>query len=69
VSGGTLRVGLLTREYPPDVYGGAGVHIEYLTRELGRIDGLDVEVRCFGAPRDRPEVAAAYEPWEALAPP
>jgi starch synthase len=68
VSGGTLRVGLLTREYPPDVYGGAGVHIEYLTRELGRIDGLDVEVRCFGAPRDRPEVAAAYEPWEALAP-
>ena len=29
-----LRVALLTREYPPEVYGGAGVHVEYLAREL-----------------------------------
>jgi starch synthase len=63
-----LRVGLLTREYPPEVYGGAGVHVEYLARHLGEIDGIDVEVRCFGAPRDQPEVAAAYEPWDELAP-
>src|SRR5439155_18593238 len=40
---------LLTREYPPDVYGGAGVHVEYLARELRRLAG--VRVHCFGAPR------------------
>jgi alpha-maltose-1-phosphate synthase len=45
-----VRVALLTREYPPEVYGGAGVHVEYLARELGRL--ADVEVRCFGADRD-----------------
>jgi starch synthase len=64
----SLRVGLLTREYPPDVYGGAGVHVEYLARHLARIEGIEVEVRCFGADRHSPEVAAAYEPWEVLAP-
>jgi alpha-maltose-1-phosphate synthase len=37
---------MLTREYPPDVYGGAGVHVEYLARELARL--ADVEVRTFG---------------------
>ncbi|MEY3481086.1 MAG: glycogen synthase [Verrucomicrobiota bacterium] len=37
---------LLTNEYPPHVYGGAGVHIEYLSRELARL--MPVEVRCFG---------------------
>ncbi len=36
----------LTNEYPPNVYGGAGVHVEYLARELARL--MDVEVRCFG---------------------
>jgi alpha-maltose-1-phosphate synthase len=36
----------LTNEYPPHVYGGAGVHVEYLTRELAKL--IDVEVRCFG---------------------
>jgi starch synthase len=36
----------LTNEYPPNVYGGAGVHVEYLSRELARL--IDVEVRCFG---------------------
>ena len=40
------RVLLLTREYPPDVYGGAGVHVEYLARELARLTA--VEVRTFG---------------------
>jgi glycogen synthase len=38
---------MLTREYPPDVYGGAGVHVEYLARELARLTA--VEVRTFGA--------------------
>ena len=32
---GKLRVAMLTREYPPEVYGGAGVHVTYLARELG----------------------------------
>ncbi|MDQ2833752.1 MAG: glycosyltransferase family 4 protein [Acidobacteriota bacterium] len=41
-----MRVGLMTREYPPDVYGGAGVHVEYLSRELAK--KIDVEVHCWG---------------------
>src|ERR687886_276022 len=40
------KVALFTNEFPPNVYGGAGVHVEYLSRELARI--LPVEVRCFG---------------------
>jgi len=51
-----MRVALLTREYPPDVYGGAGVHVEYLARELRRL--IDVDVHCFGNPRDEPGVIA-----------
>ncbi|MBB5316059.1 glycogen synthase [Tunturibacter empetritectus] len=41
-----MRVGLMTREYPPNVYGGAGVHVEYLSRELAK--SIDVEVYCWG---------------------
>ncbi|MGH9615741.1 MAG: glycogen synthase [Acidobacteriaceae bacterium] len=41
-----LRVGLMTREYPPNVYGGAGVHVEYLSRELAK--KIEVEVHCWG---------------------
>jgi glycogen synthase len=41
-----VKVLLLTREYPPDVYGGAGVHVEYLARELAKL--ATVEVRTFG---------------------
>lgn len=40
------KVALFTNEYPPHVYGGAGVHVEYLGRELSRL--VPVEVRCFG---------------------
>ena len=36
-AGHPLRVALLTREYPPDVYGGAGVHVAYLARELSAL--------------------------------
>ncbi|MGH2706895.1 MAG: glycogen synthase [Actinomycetota bacterium] len=42
-----MKVTLLTREYPPEVYGGAGVHVTYLARELAR--RVPVEVRCFGS--------------------
>jgi alpha-maltose-1-phosphate synthase len=43
------KVGLLTKEWPPANYGGAGVHVEYLVRELRR--KVEVEVHCFGEPR------------------
>ncbi|MEV6303562.1 glycogen synthase [Actinoplanes sp. NPDC051861] len=57
-----LRVDLLTREYPPEVYGGAGVHLEYLTRDLRNL--AEVRVHCFGAERDEPGVTAYPEPAE-----
>src|SRR5450756_1133311 len=41
-----MRVGLMTKEYPPNVYGGAGVHVEYLSKELAR--KIEVEVHCWG---------------------
>jgi starch synthase len=55
-----LRVDLITREYPPEVYGGAGVHLEYLARDLRPL--ADVRVHCFGAPRTEPGVTAYPEP-------
>src|ERR671918_521360 len=59
-----MHVALLTREYPPEIYGGAGVHVEYLSRELARL--VKVGVHCFGAPRHSELVAGAYRPWEAI---
>jgi starch synthase len=71
-----LRVGLLTREYPPYVYGGAGVHVEYLSRELAR--SIEVEVHAWGAEPNESKsaepVAAPLpgldihfdEPWQAI---
>jgi alpha-maltose-1-phosphate synthase len=57
-----MKVALLTREYPPEVYGGAGVHVEYLARELARLE--DVTVHAWGADR---EGAVGHQAWEALA--
>jgi starch synthase len=57
------RIALVSREYPPEVYGGAGVHVEYLSRELAKRG--DVTVHCFGAPRPSPHVVA-HPAWEAL---
>jgi starch synthase len=59
-----MRVALLTREYPPEVYGGAGVHVEYLSRELAHL--VDLQVHCWGAERSDPAVHA-HQPWPALA--
>jgi starch synthase len=53
---------MLTREYPPEVYGGAGVHVEYLARSLA--DLVDITVHCQGA--DRAD-AIAHRPWDLLA--
>lgn len=44
-----MRVDMLTKEYPPEIYGGAGVHVTELVNALR--PGIDVQVRCFGAPR------------------
>jgi starch synthase len=63
-----LRVALLTREYPPDVYGGAGVHVEYLAHELAAL--VDVTVHCWG--EDKPDArpgepkVVAHRAWDAL---
>jgi len=57
---GSLRVDLFTREYPPEVYGGAGVHVEYLARDLRPL--TDVRVHCFGGKREEPGVTAYPEP-------
>lgn len=59
-----ISVGIVSREYPPEIYGGAGVHVENLVRFLR--EHVDVKVHCFGKDRDMPEVAASYEPWAIL---
>ncbi len=58
------RVALLSKEYPPFVYGGAGVHVEYLARALAR--SIDVEVRCFGDQRsaDGRLTVRGYPQWD-----
>ncbi|MGA5515903.1 glycogen synthase [Streptomyces pseudogriseolus] len=57
-----MRVGLLTREYPPDVYGGAGVHVEFLARELRSL--VDLEVHCWG--EGRADGVLRHRSWSAL---
>jgi len=57
------KVALFTNEYPPHVYGGAGVHVEYLSRELAKL--VPVEIRCFGDQDvDEPGLRVrGYGPW------
>jgi starch synthase len=57
-----MRVDLISREYPPEVYGGAGVHVTELARAL-RLD-IEVVVRAFGLPRDEPGVFSYQVPRE-----
>ncbi|HKY40502.1 MAG TPA: glycogen synthase [Polyangiaceae bacterium] len=59
-----MKIALLTREYPPEIYGGAGVHVEYLARQLSREVALGVY--CFGADRRASEVEGSYKSWAAL---
>jgi starch synthase len=56
-----MRIAVLTNEYPPKIYGGAGVHVDFLVRELRRL--VDVDVHCFGGPRAD---ATGYEPSDEL---
>ena len=41
-----MKTLFLTNEFPPTIYGGAGVHVDYLSRELAKL--MEVEVRCYG---------------------
>ncbi|MGO0576148.1 glycogen synthase [Ornithinimicrobium panacihumi] len=45
-----MRIDILTREYPPNIYGGAGVHVAELTRALREVDGVEVQIRAFDEP-------------------
>ena len=62
-----MNILLLTREYPPHVYGGAGVVVDHLSRALAR--RASVEVRCFGDnEQSAPNLTVhGYRPWERLA--
>ena len=57
-----MRVDLLTKEYPPEIYGGAGVHVAELVKALRT--SLEVQVRCFGAPRSELDVTNYEVPAE-----
>ncbi|MEJ7795362.1 MAG: glycogen synthase [Nocardioides sp.] len=54
-----MRVDVLSKEYPPEVYGGAGVHVAELVRALRRLPDLDTHVHAFGALRDE-QLTASY---------
>ncbi|WP_396658026.1 glycogen synthase [Microbacterium sp.] len=60
-----MRVDIVTKEYPPEIYGGAGVHVTELVKALRRT--IDVRVRAFGAPRDEPGTTAYAVPAELAA--
>ena len=47
---GNVRIDIVTKEFPPEIYGGAGVHVAELSRVLAK--HVDLHVRAFGAPRD-----------------
>ena len=61
-----MRIAILTNEYPPNVYGGAGVHVEYLTRELARLDEGGTTWTCCASAirpsRPRPSASKAFRP-------
>ena len=61
-----MRAALFTREYPPNVYGGAGVHVEYLSRELAK--KIEVDVHCWGDQNtdNGPLHVRGSEPWKEI---
>jgi alpha-maltose-1-phosphate synthase len=62
-----MRVALLSREYPPDVYGGAGVHVEYLARELAALEEVTVHKWGGDGAGSGPPRVVGHEAWDALA--
>jgi starch synthase len=70
-----VRVDILSKEYPPQIYGGAGVHVAELVRALRARGDIDARVRCFGGPRDEvgttgygdlPQLSSANPALQAL---
>jgi starch synthase len=61
-----MRVDVLTKEYPPEIYGGAGVHVAELVRALRRLPDLETRVHAFGGPRDEP-LTSSYPDLAELA--
>jgi len=61
-----MKVTIISKEYPPHVYGGAGVHVKFLTRELAR--NMEVEVRCFGEQRSSEKnlTVRGYRAWDRM---
>lgn len=61
-----MKVTFITREYPPYIYGGAGVHIKYLSQELSKM--IEVEVRCFGDQKIKNDKLSVkgYPEWDEL---
>ena len=59
-----MRVDILTKEYPPTIYGGAGVHVAELTRALRARGDLEVRVEAFGPPRDEAGTTGFADPAE-----
>ena len=70
-----MRIGMVTKEWPPAVYGGAGVHVVQLSAALRSVSGIKIDVHCFGGPRNDgafgyetpPEFASANPALQALA--
>lgn len=60
-----MRVDVVTKEYPPEIYGGAGVHVTELVKALR--ERIDVRVRAFGAPRDEVGTTSYAVPAELAA--
>lgn len=68
MNGKQVSVGVLTKEWPPAIYGGAGVHVKELVSALSRESGVSTSVHCFGTPR---EDARGYElqpPYDQINP-
>lgn len=61
-----MRVALFTREFPPHIYGGAGVHVDYLSREMAK--QIEVEVHCWGEQKfdDGDLYVCGAEPWAEI---
>ncbi|MBN2535070.1 MAG: glycogen synthase [Spirochaetales bacterium] len=61
-----MKITFISREYPPHVYGGAGVHVDFLTRELAK--KMKIEVRCFGDRQDSSEniMVKGYRAWTRM---
>ncbi|MDX6325964.1 MAG: alpha-maltose-phosphate synthase [Nocardioidaceae bacterium] len=57
-----MRAAILTREYPPDVYGGAGVHVDFLVGALRDLADLEVDVQCMGEPREGATAHSEHDP-------